>query len=79
MSEILVFINERPTSVPAATTVVDAVAVVDADAAGAIRARRAYVTDGVGRPVDAGAGLVTGSILRVVRAAPVDRGIGPNA
>lgn len=78
MSEILVFIDERPTPVSATATVLQAVATVDADAAQAIQARRAYVTDGVGRPIDCASGLVSGSILRVIRSAPAPAPASPN-
>ncbi len=79
MSEILVFVNERSTSVSRQASVLDAVAVTDPDAATAIRAGRAYVTDGVGRPIDASGTIEAGSIVRVVRAAPQRRTPEPNA
>lgn len=67
MSEaVRVFVNERPVLVPAGVTVGDAVAALDPALAQALAAGRAYATDGVGRPIEATAGVIPGAIVRVV-------------
>ncbi len=64
---IRVFVNDRPVSVAAGATVRDAVAVLDRELADLLGTGAAYVTDGVGRPVDGGDPVSEGgAILRVV-------------
>src|SRR5207249_349552 len=50
---IRVFVNERPVSVTPGASVRDAVEVLDRELADLVGRGVAYVTDGVGRPVDA--------------------------
>jgi hypothetical protein len=70
MSEGLrVFVNERAITVGLGTTVRDAVAECDAALADALPSGVAYVTDGVGRPIDPESLVEAGAILRVVRSA----------
>ena len=66
---IRVFVNEQPIDVPDGSTVRGAVAALDAALAAALDEPGNYVTDGVGRRVEADGPLVAGSILRVVRSA----------
>ena len=66
---IRVFVNEQPIDVPDGSTVRGAVAALDAALAAALDEPGNYVTDGVGRRVEAVVPLVAGSILRVVRSA----------
>ncbi len=66
---VRIFVDERPHAVPAGATVMEAVVGEDADLAAALRDGRAYVTDGVGRPIDPGTTVFPGAILRVVRSA----------
>jgi adenosine deaminase len=62
-----VFVNERPVSVTRGARVRDAVAGLDRDLAELLARGAAYVTDGVGRPVDAGDPVGEGgAIFRVV-------------
>jgi adenosine deaminase len=64
---IEVFVNERPVSVARGACVRDAVAVLDHELAQLLGRGVAYVTDGVGRPVDAGDPVGEGgAIFRVV-------------
>jgi adenosine deaminase len=64
---IEVFVNERPVSVARGACVRDAVAVLDHELAQMLGRGVAYVTDGVGRPVDAGDPVGEGgAIFRVV-------------
>jgi adenosine deaminase len=78
MSEQLrVFVNQAPVSVPAGSTVLEAVAAGDPALARALGEGRAYVTDGVGREVDPSSPVAAGTILRVVRSAR--RGGAPDA
>jgi adenosine deaminase len=68
---VRVFVNERPVDVPRGATVRDAVAALDRSLADLLSAdgggTGAYVTDGVGRPVDAGDPIPeAGAVLRVV-------------
>ena len=64
---IRVFVNERPVSVPPGARVRDAVEELDHDLAELLGRGAAYVTDGVGRPVDAGDPVAEGgAIFRVV-------------
>lgn len=74
---VTVFVNERPVEVALGSTVLDAVRAMDASLAAALDGRGTYVTDGVGRRLDAAAPLASGSILRVVvsaRTQPSDGG-----
>jgi adenosine deaminase len=65
--ELRVFINQRPVSIVRGATVRDAVARLDAELAGLLGTDQAYVTDGVGRPVDASEAVGEGgAIFRVV-------------
>jgi adenosine deaminase len=62
-----VFVNERPVSVARGASVRDAVAALDRGLADLLAGGAAYVTDGVGRPVDAGDAVGEGgAIFRVV-------------
>src|SRR5207248_2222081 len=64
---IRVFVNERPVSVASGARVRDAVEQLDRDLAELVGRGAAYVTDGVGRPVDAGDPVGEGgAIFRVV-------------
>jgi hypothetical protein len=67
---VRVFVNDRPFELPDGKTARDAIARDDPEAAGALDAGRAYVTDGVGRPIAPETPLVSGSILRLIRSAP---------
>ncbi len=67
---VRIFVNERAVEVTPGTAVESAVALVDAELAEALRRGRAYVTDGVGRPIDPRAPASAGAIFRVVRSAP---------
>lgn len=66
---VRIFVDERPHAVPAGATVAQAVSAEDAELAAALRDGRAYVTDGVGRPLDPGTTVFPGAIFRVVRSA----------
>ncbi len=62
-----VFVNEKPVSVARGATVGDAVEALDRGLAGLLATDAAYVTDGVGRPVDVGDAVAeAGAIFRVV-------------
>ena len=64
---IRIFVNDRAVSVARGATVRDAVAVLDRELAELLGSGAAYVTDGVGRPVDGGDPVGEGgAILRVV-------------
>jgi hypothetical protein len=63
---VRVFVNEKAVLVVPGATIRDAVMALDPDLAGAIRDGRAYVTDGVGRPVDPSGSVEPGAIFRVV-------------
>jgi len=64
---IRVFVNDRPVMVAPGARVRDAVEVLDRELADLLGRGVAYVTDGVGRPVDAGDPVGEGgAILRVV-------------
>ena len=70
MSEpVRIFVDERPLAAAPGVRVLDAVAGDDGDLAAALREGRAYVTDGVGRPIDPSATVFPGAIYRVVRSA----------
>src|SRR5207247_9874892 len=67
VEELRVFVNERAVRVARGATVQDAVAALDRDLAALLASDAAYVTDGVGRPVDAGGPVGEGGgIFRVV-------------
>ncbi len=67
VEELRVFVNERAVRVARGATVQDAVAALDRDLAALLASDAAYVTDGVGRPVDAGGSVgEDGGIFRVV-------------
>ena len=64
---IRIFVNDRAVSVARGATVRDAVAVLDRELGELLGSGAAYVTDGVGRPVDGGDPVGEGgAILRVV-------------
>jgi len=64
---IQVFVNEQPVTVARGASVRDAVEGLDHELAELVRRGAAYVTDGVGRPVDAGDPVGEGgAIFRVV-------------
>src|SRR5438445_8493390 len=66
-SVIQVFVNERPVTVARGASVRDAVEELDHALAELVGRGAAYVTDGVGRPVDAGDPVGEGgAIFRVV-------------
>jgi hypothetical protein len=67
--DVRIFVDEAARTVAAGTTVVDAVAANDVDLAASLRSGRAYLTDGVGRPIELAAVVFPGAIYRVVRAA----------
>ena len=70
MSEgIRVFVNERAVVVLPGATIREAVMTFDPDLASALGEGRAYVTDGVGRPVEASESVEPGAIFRVVLSA----------
>ncbi len=70
MSEqIQVFINEEPVPLARGTTVRDAVTDWNRDLGLALENGTAYVTDGVGRPIDLTTCVEPGSIFRVVESA----------
>lgn len=68
-----IFVNERAISVAAGITVREAVAGNDPELAAALDEAKAYVTDGVGRPIDTATTVYPGAILRVVRSARTGR------
>ncbi len=66
---VRIYVDGRPLGVPPGATVADAVSGDDPDLAAEVRDGRAYVTDGVGRPIDPGTSVFPGAIFRVVRSA----------
>jgi hypothetical protein len=64
-----VFVNSRPVSLDAGRSVLDAVRAADPGWADAVKAGFAFVTDGVGRRIEAGEPIVAGTILRVIKTA----------
>ena len=66
MDTIRVFIDEAPLTIPAGSTVREAVTVHDAALLDPLNSGRAYVTDGRGVRLEPDAPLHGGSILRVV-------------
>jgi len=63
---VTVFVNERPTLVPAPATVLRAVEARDEALLQQLRAGKAYVTDGRGIRLQGDTTLEAGAILRVV-------------
>ena len=70
---VRIFVDEVPRSVAAGMGVADAVAAGDAELAALLQAGRAYVTDGVGRPIELSGAVFPGAIYRVVRATRRER------
>lgn len=70
---VRIFVDEQPRSVPAGLSVLEAAAGEDAALAAALREGRAYLTDGVGRPIEPTAAVFPGAIYRVVRSARAPR------
>ncbi len=67
MEPLRVFVNEKPVDVPRGASVRDAVAALDRGLAALLETDAAYVTDGVGRTVDAGDTVSEGgAVFRVV-------------
>lgn len=66
MSDIRLFVNEQPCTVPDGATVRDAVAAFDKELASHLDAGQAYVTDGRAIKTDPAAPVSPGSILRVI-------------
>lgn len=64
-----IFVDERSFSAPPGTTVLDVVAGEDPQLMAALREGRAYLTDGVGRPIENTAVVFPGAIYRVVHSA----------
>lgn len=69
MTDITVFVNERPVAVPAGSTVADAVARLDPALGERLRRGEVRATDARGLDLDAGAPLAAGHILRVAGSA----------
>ena len=66
---IRIFVDERPLTAAPGGSVLEAVAGDDPELAAALREGRAYVTDGVGRPIEPTVTVFPGAIYRVVRSA----------
>ena len=67
MSEgVRVFVNEHAVVVVPGATVREAVVTFDPELAGLLSRGGAYVTDGVGRPVEASGSVEPGAIFRVI-------------
>jgi hypothetical protein len=66
---IRIFVDERPLNAAPGSSVLQAVAGDAAELAAALREGRAYVTDGVGRPIEPSATVFPGAIYRVVHSA----------
>ncbi len=66
MSDVTVFVNERPVRVPAGSPAAAAVAAFDATLAARIGAGEGHLTDARGIEVPADAPVHAGTILRVV-------------
>ena len=66
---IRVFVNQQAVAVPPGATVREAVMRCDPELARLLRDGGAYVTDGVGRPVEPAGSVEPGAILRIVRTA----------
>ena len=63
---VRVFVNEHAVVVLPGATIREAVVAFDPKLAAALSESRAYVTDGVGRPVDPSGSVEPGAIFRVV-------------
>lgn len=63
---IRVFVNAAAVSLPAGANVADAVQAADPSLLDKVASGAAYVTDGRGIEIDAGAPLASGAILRIV-------------
>ncbi len=63
---IRIFVNEQAVLVPPGATIREALVTFDPALAAAVGEGTAYITDGVGRPVEASRGVEPGAILRVV-------------
>ena len=63
---IRIFVNEHAVVVVPGATIIEAVTTFDPALAEALRDGRAYVTDGVGRPVEPSGSVEPGAIFRVV-------------
>lgn len=70
MESVRIFVDEDALSVPAGITVHQAVALHNAEAAAAVEAGSAYLTDGVGRRIAPAVVVTGGAIIRVIRSAP---------
>ena len=68
MRMVPVFVNGARVEVPAEAPVLDAVRQWDAEAAREIAAGKRALTDGRGLPLDPGAAVAAGTIVRVLRA-----------
>jgi hypothetical protein len=66
---VRIFVDERPAAATPGSSVLDAVAGDDPDLAAALRQGSAYVTDGVGRPIEPTTTVFPGAIYRIVRSA----------
>ena len=67
MSEgVRVFVNEHAVIVLPGATIREAVVALDPALAARLSEGRAYVTDGVGRPIDPSGSVEPGAIFRVV-------------
>ena len=66
---VRIFVDEHPVEALAGSTVGAAVSANEPDLAAALRDGRAYVTDGVGRPMAPDTPVFPGAIVRVVRSA----------
>jgi len=67
VDRLRVFVNERPVEVARGATVRDAVAALDSSLADLVAAATAYVTDGVGRTIDAADAVrEAGGVFRVI-------------
>lgn len=72
---IRVFVNERPVTLPAGASALDAARVLDPALAERLATGTASLTDARGLPVDPGVPLAAGAILRAV----ARRTAGPDA
>jgi hypothetical protein len=66
---VRIFVDERALTAAPGTSVLDALMGDNPDLVAALREGRAYVTDGVGRPIDPAVTVFPGAIYRVVRSA----------
>jgi hypothetical protein len=63
---VRVFVNSAGVDVPAGATALDAVRAWDADAAREVTDGARLITDSRGLPIDSGAPMSAGSILRLI-------------